>query len=146
MAQLDFGIVLGLAYQRFVDELHERLAAGGFDDLGRSYGYVFRTLDQGTTSISAIAGGLGITIQGASKLIQEMVDRGYVRREPDPRDARAKLLSLGERGEAALRLARGFHAEFERGLARRVGRDQVTVVRDVLGDLAGGASSALPRL
>jgi len=146
--QRDFGIVLGLAYTRFVDELHDHLAGEGFGDLGRSYGYVFRTLDDGPATVTSVARGLSITIQGASKLIQEMVDRGYVRREPDPGDARAKLLRLGTRGENALRSARAFHRGFERRLAREIGAERAGLLRALLTTLADGGAgpSVAPRL
>ena len=143
MEQRDFGIVLGQAYVRFVDELHAHLAGGGFGDLGRSYGQVFRTLDAGPATVTSIARGLGITIQGASKLVQEMVERGYVVREPDPDDARAKLLRLGPRGEGALRAARTFHRAFERKLIRQIGAERATVVREVLAVLADDEDVAL---
>ena len=52
-ARLDLGIVLGLAYGAFVDELHEHMAQDGFGDLRRSDGYVFRTLAAGERSTAA---------------------------------------------------------------------------------------------
>jgi DNA-binding MarR family transcriptional regulator len=137
MEQRDFGIVLGQAYVRFVDELHAHLAGGGFGDLGRSYGHVFRTLDADpATTVTAIARGLGITVQGASKLVQEMVERGYVVRQPDPTDARVKLLRLGPRGEGALKAARTFHRAYERRLTRQIGAERAGLVREVLSTLA----------
>jgi DNA-binding MarR family transcriptional regulator len=148
MEQQDFGIVLGLAYVGFVDELHAELAAKGFGDLGRSYGYVFRTLDAGPATATALARGLGITLQGASKLVAEMVERGYVVREADPGDARVKRLRLGPRGEGALAAARAFHRAYERKLIRRIGAERAGVVREVLTALAAdeGAAATAPRL
>ena len=150
MEQRDFGIVLGLAYVGFVDELHAELAEKGFSDLGRHYGYVFRTLDAGPATATAIARGLGITLQGASKLVAEMVERGYLVREPDPSDARVKVLRLGPRGESALAAARAFHRNFERRLVRRIGAERARVVREVLTAMAaadeGKALLTAPRL
>ena len=40
----DFGILLGLAYQGFVDQLHVDLAGRGFTDLGPAFGYVVRAI------------------------------------------------------------------------------------------------------
>ena len=61
----DIGILLGLAYARFVDELRADLAARGFADLGPSYGYVFRVLGDGERSLSELAGLLGLTLPRA---------------------------------------------------------------------------------
>jgi DNA-binding MarR family transcriptional regulator len=113
----DMGILLGLAFGAFVEEMHADLAARGFDDLGRSYGYVFRVLADGDRSLSELAGLLGMTLPGAGKIVDEMEQRGYVERHPDPADRRVKRLRLSARGRAALKAARAFHRRFERGLA-----------------------------
>ena len=41
---IDLGILMGLAYQAFTDQLRARLGELGFDDLGGAYGHVFRAL------------------------------------------------------------------------------------------------------
>src|SRR6185503_3809478 len=102
------GILLALAYQEFVRELREAHAAQGFDDLGRSDGYVFRALAARATTVGELATRLGISKQGAAQIVDDMVARGYVRRRPDPTDGRAQLLSLTARGDAALAAARRF--------------------------------------
>ena len=105
----DFGIWLLLADQEFVRALRAATAAQGFDDQGRSDGFVLRTLGAGPTTISGLAERLEITKQGASQIVDDMERRGYVERRPDPTDARARLLQLTGKGEAALQAARKFH-------------------------------------
>lgn len=122
---LDFGILLGLAYQRFVDELRAHLSERGFEDLGPSYGYVFRALAREPLSQRELAGRLGITDQGMAKTVTEMVARKYLKRAPHPTDARIKLLRLAPRGLAALAAARAFHATFAERLATEVGSAEV---------------------
>jgi DNA-binding MarR family transcriptional regulator len=134
----DFGIVLGLAYTAFVEELRAALAAAGFDDLGRWYGYVFRALAARAMTVAELAVELDVTDQGAAKIILEMEARGYVERRPDPEDRRAKRLALAARGKAALAAARRFHHEYEKRLAARAGAARVATVRAVLTEAAGG--------
>jgi DNA-binding MarR family transcriptional regulator len=134
----DIGILLGLAYGAFVDEMHAHLAARGFDDLGRSYGYVFRVLADGDRSLSELAGLLGMTLPGAGKIVDEMVERGYVVRHPDRSDRRVKRLRLSARGRAALKAARAFHRRFERRLPD--GPALRAVLEAIAGD--GGAGPA----
>ena len=114
---IDFGILLGLAFRAFVDEMHADLAARGFDDLGRSYGYVFRMLGDGDRSLSELAALLGMTLPGAGKIVDEMERRGYVERRPDQVDRRVKHIALSRRGRAALAAARAFHRRFEERLS-----------------------------
>jgi hypothetical protein len=51
----DFGILLGLAYQRFVDELGAHLSQAGFAGVGGSFGYVLRALAQQPLTTSQLA-------------------------------------------------------------------------------------------
>jgi DNA-binding MarR family transcriptional regulator len=132
---IDFGILLGLAFRAFVDEMHADLAARGFDDLGRSYGYVFRVLGDGDRSLSELAGLLGMTLPGAGKIVDEMEQRGYVERRPDSVDRRVKHIALSGRGKAALAAARAFHRDFEQRLP------DPARLRRGLERLAGGTSA-----
>jgi DNA-binding MarR family transcriptional regulator len=129
---IDFGILLGLAYQSFVDLLRAFLAKEGFDDLGGAYGYVFRALADDRPSQRELARRLGITDQGMAKIVAEMIERRYVERRADANDNRVKRLILGARGKAALNAARRFHAAFERDLARDLGATTVRKLRQQL--------------
>jgi DNA-binding MarR family transcriptional regulator len=142
----DLGILLGVAFQEFVKELHAAHAAAGFTDLGRSDGFVFRSLADRPMTVSELANHLEITKQGAAQVIDDMERRGYVEREPDPDDRRARLVRLSGRGERALANARRFHRDYERRLARTYGPDAVRSLRTMLEAIAGPDQSVDPRL
>lgn len=135
---MDFGILLGLAYQSFVDSLRATLFSSGFADLGATYGYVFRALADEPLLTAQLADRLGMSDQGAAKIVVEMEARGYVERSPDPRDGRAKRVRLTPRGHLALKTAREFHASFERELRRKYGPQGIDAMRRVLSDIVGG--------
>ena len=63
---IDFGILLGLAYQSFADRLRASLAKQGFDDLGGAYGYVFRALSADRLSQRELAVRLGVNAKAIS--------------------------------------------------------------------------------
>jgi MarR family transcriptional regulator for hemolysin len=128
----DFGILLGLAYQGFVEELNAHLVSSGFAGVGASFGYVFRALLAESLTTSQLAARLRITPQGAAKIVDEMVAAGYVERRSDPADGRARRLRLTDRGRRAVATARRFHADYERRLADTHGVDRVAVLREVL--------------
>ena len=69
-----------------------------------------------------LAARAGMTKQGMMLLVDDLENRGYVRRVPDPEDARARVVRLTARG-------RRYVAEFRRALAAVEGR-----VRRDLGD------------
>jgi DNA-binding MarR family transcriptional regulator len=133
MSAHDFGILIGLAYRAFVEELHADLAKHGFADLGPTYGYVVR-LVAATPGLRQrdVARQLQITEQGAGKIVDEMVRRRFLARRTDTEDRRARALRLGSRGVELLRTARRFHARFERRLARDLGSGVVAETRRVL--------------
>lgn len=143
-APIDLGILLGLAFEGFVDRLHEDLARRGFDDVKRSYGYVFRALADGTASIADLAAHLGVTSQAATRLINEMEAAGYVVRLADGGDRRITRVALARRGEGALAAARRFHGRFERDLAARHGEVATRTLRELLEGMVatGPATSA----
>lgn len=136
---VDLGLLLGLAYQAFTDELRADLYARGFTDLGSAYGYVFRALADETLRLSDLAQRLGMSNQGAAKIIDEMHARGYVERQPDPSDGRAKSLLLAPRGRAALAAARRFHAKYERRLRALSDEHDVDVLREQLQRIVANA-------
>jgi len=94
---------LRLASQ-LVDGIQEGLAARGFTDIRPAHGYVFAALSTDMTT-AGLAAALGITKQAAAQLVDTLVERGYLSRQPDPRDGRAQLLFLTERGHACTQAA-----------------------------------------
>lgn len=138
---IDFGVLLNLAFGSFKERLHEHLAGRGFDDLGPSFGYVFRLLEAGPHSLRQVADLLQITPQGALKIINDMVAKGYVQRGDDEHDGRTKPLRLTDRSIALLRAARRFHKQFETDLVARVGGPQAAAARAALEDIANQCGS-----
>jgi DNA-binding MarR family transcriptional regulator len=126
---VDFGILLGLAYQSFVDALQAHLAERGYTDLGPSFGYVLRALAVQPLTATQLARRLQLTPQGAAKIVDDMVRCGYVVRQADPGDGRARRLVLARRGQRELAEARAFHAAFEQRLGELYGTERVAVVR-----------------
>jgi DNA-binding MarR family transcriptional regulator len=57
-------------------------------------------------SVSSLAAAIGVDQPRASRLVQESVDRGLVRRVPDPSDARRALIQLTTAGRSQLNEAR----------------------------------------
>ena len=129
---LDFGVLLNLAFGAFKRELHAELARVGFDDVGASFGYVFRLLADQPTNLRDAAQALRITAPGALKIVNDMADKGYVERQDHPVDARQKLLTLTPRARRAMAAAHQFHEEFERSLAVRLGVRQASAARATL--------------
>jgi DNA-binding MarR family transcriptional regulator len=85
------------SYKRAVDI---QLAAGGFEDLPTTSGYLLAYLANDEESIPERIEGLGIKQREFRQLVDTLVLRGYITRETDPADGRVSLM-LTERGRAA---------------------------------------------
>lgn len=68
---------------------------------------------------------LGVSVQRAGQLVQALDSSGYVEREVDPSDARAKRVRYSARGRKLLRDADELHAELWQELAQRLGRREL---------------------
>jgi DNA-binding MarR family transcriptional regulator len=102
--------VLRLTSQ-LVDGIQEGLARRGFDDVRPAHGFAFARISEGDATTADVAEHLGITKQAAGQLVEYLVDHGYVMRQPDERDGRARLLLLTERGRACTVAAEASAAE-----------------------------------
>ena len=128
----DFGVLLNLAFGAFKTELHEALAQAGFDDIGPSFGYVFRLLADAPLNLREVAHELGMTAPGALKIVNDMAALGYLERLEHAGDARQKLLTLTARAREAMAVAHAFHVRFEATLAHRIGIRETQGARRVL--------------
>jgi DNA-binding MarR family transcriptional regulator len=104
------GAVLRLASQ-LIDGVQEGLSHRGYTDIRPAHGFAFVRISAGDAHTADVAEHLGITKQAAAQLVGQLIALGYVTRQPDSSDARARLLLLTERGWACTRAAEAAAAE-----------------------------------
>jgi DNA-binding MarR family transcriptional regulator len=123
-------------------EVTAAIANAGYGDLRPSDGYLVQHLQHGPVSIGELAGKLGITAQGVSKVVIEMERKGYVTRTPSAGDQRRRLVELTERGWDAIHTTRRARAHVNRELRAALGSgaraflDQVSQLAENTGALA----------
>ncbi|GIF03659.1 MarR family transcriptional regulator [Actinoplanes siamensis] len=127
-------LLLGAA-SALVDGINAGIRARGFTDLRPAHGFAFVRLAPSGATVVELAEHLGVTKQAASQMADELVRKGYVARRPHPSDARARLLTLTERGWACTRAADEAASEVLRPWADALGADQVAAVRAALSAL-----------
>jgi DNA-binding MarR family transcriptional regulator len=129
-------------------EVVQRIAAAGFGDLRPAHGYVFQHLVPGPARISDLAAKLGMTQQGASKLVVELEELGYVSRRVDPDDHRNRFVALTPRGWAGIEAGRearaAITAEFLAVLGDRPAADLVASLQKLAAH-TGGLQTLLAR-
>jgi DNA-binding MarR family transcriptional regulator len=125
-----------------------RITAAGFGDLRPAHGYVFQHLVPGPIPISELARRLGMTPQGASKLVIELEGSGYVARQTDPSDRRSHSAALTERGWAAIEAGRSARAAITadlRGILGEADADALVSALQRLAEQTGGLRELLAR-
>jgi len=73
-----------------------------------------------------------VTKQTAGHLVDQLERAGYVRRVPDPTDARARLVQMAERGQELVALARKVEVEVEREWTAHLGDETTAQLRAAL--------------
>ena len=129
--ELDLSLAALFAGWALNDEVTRRLTARGFTGLRFSHGFLVQRLIAAEQPIAAIAQALDVT-QQAPKTVSKLEGLGYVRRRPDPRDARVRLVSLTDRGRAAVDAAREERAAVVGELRERLGPRRVDAAAKVL--------------
>lgn len=125
-----------VGYRRRLDE---HLAAAGFADHGFPDGRVLRICRRtGGVTISQIGRELGITRQGASKIIANLRDNRYITLNPSPTDAREKIVTLTARGLGYLVARRNAARAIERQLRTHLGSDAFDQLQHLLNQIGEG--------
>jgi DNA-binding MarR family transcriptional regulator len=108
------------------------MAEAGFADMTLAQARVAARIGPGGTRVTALAEQAGVTKQTAGYLVDQLERAGYVRRVPDPVDARARLVQMAERGAAAGEVARATEVEVEAEWAAHLGTRATAQLRHAL--------------
>jgi DNA-binding MarR family transcriptional regulator len=127
---LAFGLLA--ASRALVDGVSAGVQARGFEDLRPAHGFAFTRLSAGGATITELAEHLDVTRQAAAQLVDELVAKGYVERRPHPRDARARLIVLTDKGWACTRAAEAAIADTLRSWESILGPQRLLALRDDL--------------
>lgn len=122
--------LLSMAVTVALEELHTELAREGHGTLRPAHGYALNAVVNGHDTASQIAALLGMTKQGAAKLVKTLVDDGYLAfGESAEGDARRKPLALTPRGEAAVQASVRIQNRIEAEWTSLVGAELMTSMR-----------------
>jgi DNA-binding MarR family transcriptional regulator len=126
------------AHRSLGGELLEGLSERGYPDVRAGHAALFMTIDRRTgTRLTELARRARMTKQGMMLLVDELEERGYVRRVPDPEDGRAKLVRLTAKGRNYVAEARRAMAAVESRARRQLGWRRYAAFRIALEELVG---------
>jgi DNA-binding MarR family transcriptional regulator len=132
--QLLLRMVLRL-FQTMNQETIHRMNERGVPEMMPSYPRLLGNLDTDGTRISALSRKMGTSRQATSQLLQEIEDRGFVERSPDPDDKRGVIVRFTPKGRKALGMAVETMLEIEKEYAAILGDGKMAKLKQLLGQL-----------
>ena len=138
MSEPDLGRLLLEAHRALASELAASLEERGLTDVRAGHAAVFLHIDRRSgTRLTELARRARISKQGMMLVVDELETRGYVRRAPDPADARAKVVKLTAKGRTVATECRRAVQALETRTRRALGERRYDGLRDALADLVG---------
>ncbi|MDB5281823.1 MAG: MarR family transcriptional regulator [Bacteroidota bacterium] len=79
-----------------------------------------------------------VSKQAMSKMVNDLVGRGFIEVYPDPNDSRANIISVSKDGVDFLGYMRDSCKSLEEHFSGMIGREKTTVLIDILSELTEG--------
>ncbi len=134
------------AYQASARDLVKELRAGGHTQIRPKHGAVFANIDRAGARATVLAERAGIGKPAMGELIDELERLGYVRREADPTDRRAKIVVPTSEALDVTRIVHAFNRRMESSYRRRLGKEAYETLRKALFLIAPEGGPRQPRL
>jgi DNA-binding MarR family transcriptional regulator len=123
---------MGLAYMALGHRIVAGINAAGFPQRP-AHSAVMAHIDvEGGTRLTAIAARANITPQAVGELVDDLERLGYVVREPDPDDRRAKRIVLTRRGRDTVAAALQTISELEAQIKGLIGSERLANLHESL--------------
>lgn len=132
MPELNVGLLLFIPYRAMEGRVFRALAEAGFDDVTPAQARLVQRISAEGSRLTELAEQAQVTKQTAGHLVDQLERAGYVRRTPDPTDARARLVRITERGARAVPIAAAVVAQVESEWAAHLGDEPMAELRRAL--------------
>ena len=131
---MNLGLLLFIPYRYLENAVLSRLREHGHD-IPVNQARVFQRIDPEGARMSELAEAAQLTKQTLTSIVDQLERAGYVRREADPADARARIVRIAPRGQEAIELAAPAVAAVEAEWERRLGKKRTRQLRSLLAEL-----------
>lgn len=131
-SDVNLGLLLFIPYRAMENEVMTTLAEAGFGDITLAQARVFQRIQPEGSRLTDLAEAAQVTKQTVGFLVDQLERAGYVERRPDPRDGRARLVCVAERGAAAVRTSATVVADIEARWTAHLGETRTAQLREAL--------------
>jgi DNA-binding MarR family transcriptional regulator len=128
------------AFYWFDDGLQAYMQREAGFSLPRAQSMIMVCLTEGVSSPMELARRLKVSKQAIRQALRSMIESGVVTVDPDPDNGRQRVVRVTARGRAMRDIAQRGLPLLERELARRIGRERVETLHDVLNADWGSAA------
>jgi DNA-binding MarR family transcriptional regulator len=108
------------------------------------YGVLMRLYHHGDCAVSALSKPFGITMPGASQLVDKLVQEGYVERTEAVHDRRMKQLALTTRGRSLVQASMDARLDWTHELSAALAPEQRASITQALAQLIAAAQTLEP--
>jgi DNA-binding MarR family transcriptional regulator/catechol 2,3-dioxygenase-like lactoylglutathione lyase family enzyme len=116
----------------YAQAIRAQLQLIGIDELPANGAFILAGIDASGGPRHDLPAELGVTKQAVNQVIDILVNRGYLTRNPDSGDRRRVVLELTDLGQEAVDAVRSGIEAVDRQLAERVSAEQVDAMRSAL--------------
>ncbi len=130
------GALIRVTWQRVWREIFSGVVAAGYDDVNPAHIALFGYPGLDRQRPSELAERLQITRQSVNDLLGHLDHHGYLTREPDPADGRARVVRLTRTGRRLQETIHGQARAAEQRIADALGPSRFAELQRALEDLA----------
>ena len=132
--ELNLGLLLFIPYRHLEQAVLDAVRRAGHD-IPLNQARVFQRIDARGSRLSQLAEASQLPKQTVGSIVDQLEKAGYVRRVPDPDDARARLVVVAERGREAVALGAPVLEEVEANWRAHLGEARYRTLRTILEEL-----------
>lgn len=125
------GVLLFIPVRHMEERILAAVVAAGFP-ITLAQAKLAQRIDPEGSRLGRLAESAQVTKQSAGYLVDQLEEAGYVERVPDPRDARAVLVRIAERGRRAIAVAQVEERRIEAEWEGHVGSEALESLRATL--------------
>jgi DNA-binding MarR family transcriptional regulator len=128
---LNLGLLLFIPYRHMESAVLAALKEHGHD-LPLSQARVFQRIAPGGSRLAELAEAAQVSKQTVGSIVDQLERSGYVRRTPDPTDARAKLVTVTTKGHELVELSLPVVQAIETAWEAHLGATRARQLREAL--------------
>ena len=129
--ELNLGLLLFIPYRFLESAVLAALREHGHD-LPLNQARVFQRIDPRGSRLAELARAAQLSKQTVGSIVDQLEAAGYVSREPDPTDGRARLVTITSKGRAMIELSLPVVREIEAAWEAHLGPTQSRQLRRIL--------------